>query len=303
MSTTEPLSPPAIHLNEDIANAVNGAVTRGVPITVAYVDHEGHAQLSLRGTVQVHTDDQLALWARSQGLPAAIGANPHVALLYQDVANSTFYQFKGRAHVDSDATVRDAVFDRSPQRERAQDPERAGTAIIIEVDSVRGRGPSGIVQMARSTRTEIPARSPLGAAAARDGVVMTQMLIVADVERSMRFYRDVLGATVVREQAPAMLRFHNGWLVLNTGGGPTPDKPNVTVAPPDDPNRVSAFLNIRVADLDTVYREWTARGAAFITEPLDNHGAERRCYLSDPDGYLIEVGQTTTAASTSAGSA
>ena len=122
--------------------------------------------------------------------------------------------------------------------------------------------------------------------------MLTQMLIVADVERSVRFYRDVLGAEVLRDDAPAMLRFHNGWIVINTGGGPTPDKPEVTVQPPQDPNRLSGFLNIRVKDIDAVYRDWTARGAEFITGPLNNHGAELRCYLRDPDGYLIEVGQT-----------
>jgi catechol 2,3-dioxygenase-like lactoylglutathione lyase family enzyme len=138
-------------------------------------------------------------------------------------------------------------------------------------------------------------RSPLGQAAEEQGVVLTQMLIVADIERSVRFYRDVLGATVVREQAPAMLRFHNGWLVINVGGGPTPDKPDVTLAPPQDVSTVSAFLNIRVADIVAVHRDWSARGAQFLTEPLDNHGAELRCYLRDPDGYLIEVGQTLPA--------
>ena len=135
-------------------------------------------------------------------------------------------------------------------------------------------------------------RSPLRQAADEQGIVLTQMLIVADSERSVRFYRDVLGATVVRDQAPAMLRFYNGWIVINTGGGPTPDKPDVTLEPPHDPSLVSAFLNVRVSDIAAVYRDWSSRGAQFITEPLDNHGAELRCYLRDPDGYLIEVGQT-----------
>lgn len=135
-------------------------------------------------------------------------------------------------------------------------------------------------------------RGPLGQAAQEQGIVLTQMLIVADIERSVRFYRDVLGATVMRGQAPAMLRFYNGWIVINTGGGPTPDKLEVTLEPPRDPSIVSGFLNIRVSDIAAVYRDWSARGAQFITEPLDNHGAELRCYLRDPDGYLIEVGQT-----------
>jgi hypothetical protein len=38
--------------------------------------------------------------------------------------------------------------------------------------------------------------------------------------------------------------------------------------------------------------EWKAKGAEFVTPPIDR-GAEIRCYLRDPDGYLIEVGQST----------
>jgi catechol 2,3-dioxygenase-like lactoylglutathione lyase family enzyme len=194
--------------------------------------------------------------------------------------------------VDTDPVVRNRVFDNSPESEQAQDADRSGEAIVVAVDAVLGRGPNGVVRMIRPPGAEASSRSPLAAAVSREGTVMTQMLIVADVQRSVRFYRDVLGAGVEREEAPAMLRFYNGWLVLNVGGGPTPDKPDVTVGPPEDTKRVSAFLNIRVADIDAVYRDWTARGARFVTEPLDNHGVELRCYVRDPDGYLIEVGQT-----------
>jgi catechol 2,3-dioxygenase-like lactoylglutathione lyase family enzyme len=88
------------------------------------------------------------------------------------------------------------------------------------------------------------------------------------------------------------LRFENSWLILNVGGGPTDDKPNVTVEPPRDPSRTSAFLNLRVADIQQVYEEWSARGAEFLTPPIDR-GAEIRCYIRDPDGHLIEVGQST----------
>ena len=89
------------------------------------------------------------------------------------------------------------------------------------------------------------------------------MLIVADVKRSVNFYRDVLGATVLREHSPAMLRFHNGWLVINTGGGPTPDKPQVTMTPPENLDRVWTLMNVRVADIATAYREWSARSFGY----------------------------------------
>jgi len=76
------------------------------------------------------------------------------------------------------------------------------------------------------------------------------------------------------------------------GGGPTDDKPAVTLETPPDPDRVSSFLNVRVKDIAAVYAEWSARGAQFLTPPKQ-HAYEIRCYIRDPDGHLIEVGQTT----------
>ena len=89
-----------------------------------------------------------------------------------------------------------------------------------------------------------------------------------------------------------ILSWHVGltWIVLYLGGGPTDDKPDVTLAPPENPNKVSSFLNIRVADIQKCYREWSERGAEFLTEVKD-HEREFRCYMKDPDGYIIEVRQ------------
>ncbi|OEV29030.1 glyoxalase [Streptomyces nanshensis] len=124
------------------------------------------------------------------------------------------------------------------------------------------------------------------------GILLTHFLTVRDVARSRAFYSDVLGGTVVLEENPCIVRLANGWLIMNPGGGPTPDKPGVTLRPPEDPDTVSAFLNIRVADIQECYREWSARGAEFLTPPIDRK-AELRCYVRDPDGHLIEVGQAT----------
>jgi lactoylglutathione lyase len=123
--------------------------------------------------------------------------------------------------------------------------------------------------------------------------VVTVTIIVADIARSVGFYRDVLGATVLREGEPTFLRFGNVWLTINLGGGPpTDDKPEVTVTVPKDLNVLSSFLNLRVKDIARCYELWRSRGAKFITEPK-KHATEYRCYMRDPDGYLIEVGQTT----------
>lgn len=125
--------------------------------------------------------------------------------------------------------------------------------------------------------------------------VVTNTLIVRDIRRSVAFYRDVLGATVLREGEPTFLRLGNIWLIINVGGGPTDDKPEVLAAPPPDPNVLSIFLNLRVTDIRRYYDLWSSRGAKFITEPKV-HLRELRCYMRDPDGYLIEVGQTTMTA-------
>ena len=134
------------------------------------------------------------------------------------------------------------------------------------------------------TDTEFPAP--------HSGFVLTHFLVVSDQDRSRDFYRKVFGATVVLERDPVILKVANCWLILNVGGGPTDDKPTVTLAPPTDPDRTSAFLNIKVADIAAAYAEWSANGAEFLTEPKD-HGREIRAFIRDPDGHLIEVGQTT----------
>jgi catechol 2,3-dioxygenase-like lactoylglutathione lyase family enzyme len=122
--------------------------------------------------------------------------------------------------------------------------------------------------------------------------VVTATLIVADIARSVRFYRDVLGAVVLREGEPTFLRLGNLWLTINVGGGPTDDKPDVIATPPKAPNDLSLFLNMRVSDINRVYELWRSRGATFMTDPKV-HTSEVRCYMRDPDGYLIEVGQST----------
>jgi predicted enzyme related to lactoylglutathione lyase len=123
-------------------------------------------------------------------------------------------------------------------------------------------------------------------------LVLTHFIVSDDVERSRRFYTDVLGGTVARSGEPTYVALSNSWIIINVGGGPTDDKPTVTLETPRDPDRVSSFLNIRVKDIEAVYAEWSARGAQFLTPPK-HHQYEIRCYIRDPDGYLIEVGQTT----------
>jgi catechol 2,3-dioxygenase-like lactoylglutathione lyase family enzyme len=124
------------------------------------------------------------------------------------------------------------------------------------------------------------------------GMAVTVLRVVSDMPRAVAFYRDVLGAELYREYGgtSAVFSFAGSWLLLVTGGEPTADKPTVTFAPPDDPDRVSTELTIRVPDCRAAYETLRARGAEFLTPPYD-WGAEIRCFFRDPDGHLLEISE------------
>jgi catechol 2,3-dioxygenase-like lactoylglutathione lyase family enzyme len=144
---------------------------------------------------------------------------------------------------------------------------------------------TGVMTEGDDTMADLPIPS--------EGIVLTHFIVAEDVDRSRRFYSDVLGGETVMEGEPSIVQLANSWIIINVGGGPTIDKPDVILETPQEPTRASGFLNIRVADIQAVYDEWRSRGATFITEP-QHLGSEIRCYMRDPDGHLIEVGQTTS---------
>jgi catechol 2,3-dioxygenase-like lactoylglutathione lyase family enzyme len=129
----------------------------------------------------------------------------------------------------------------------------------------------------------------------REGLTVTHFITVADIDRSADFYEKVFGGRVLSrgdsKGASGHIQIANTWLIVNVGGGPTPDKPTVTLSVPD-PNHLNSFMNFRVADIQACYVLWKSRGAEFITPPIPKYG-EIRCYIRDPDGYIIEVGQST----------
>lgn len=126
-----------------------------------------------------------------------------------------------------------------------------------------------------------------------DGVQLTHILVVKDMDPARSFYRDVLGATVYREYggSSCVLQFQGSWLLLVTGGGPTEDKPDVSFVPPTDSKAVSHSMTIRVPDCQQAYNILVSRGAVFFTPPHD-WGGEIRCFFRDPDGHLLEISQS-----------
>src|ERR1700679_2870929 len=129
-----------------------------------------------------------------------------------------------------------------------------------------------------------------------EGFTVTHFITVADIDRSADFYEKIFGARILSmgdsKGASGHFQIANTWLIVNVGGGPTPDKPTVTLSVPPDPNHINSFMNIRAVDIQACYELWKSRGAKFITEPIPK-AREIRCYIRDPDGYIIEVGRST----------
>jgi catechol 2,3-dioxygenase-like lactoylglutathione lyase family enzyme len=123
---------------------------------------------------------------------------------------------------------------------------------------------------------------------------LTTLLVVADLSRSVAFYRDVMGARLYGEYGgtSAVFEIAGAWILIVTGGEPTPDKPTISFVPPADRDHVDHEIIFRVDDCQGAYDELSGRGATFLTPPLDR-GGEIRCFLRDPDGHLIELSQRT----------
>ena len=125
-----------------------------------------------------------------------------------------------------------------------------------------------------------------------EGMELTHILVVSDIKVSRIFYEDLLGSEVINEYGgtSCVLKFQGAWLLLVTGGGPTEDKPEVTFEPPENLNRVSHSITIRVPDCNEAYETLKSRGVTFLTPPK-NWAAEIRCFFRDPDGHLLEISQ------------
>src|ERR1700682_3780681 len=152
-----------------------------------------------------------------------------------------------------------------------------------------------VVHEMESSMTQVQVEHKTYQMPPQDGITVAHFITVADIERSARFYETVFGGRILsrgdKSGAPGYIQIANTWLIVNVGGGPTPDKPSVTLSVPANPDKVNSFMNIRVADIHACYELWRSRGAEFITEQKTKYG-ETRCLIRDPDGYIIEVGQS-----------
>jgi hypothetical protein len=142
--------PNQLDLTGEIAEAVDGAALRGHTLALGYLDDDGYPAVSFRGSTQVHGPRQLAIWARKadEGFAKAIAERPQVSLVYYggpDGPGAMFVSFRGRARVEPSAN--EEVYSGMIEGEQGQDPDRAGVAVIIDVESAQGVGKEGPFQM------------------------------------------------------------------------------------------------------------------------------------------------------------
>jgi predicted pyridoxine 5'-phosphate oxidase superfamily flavin-nucleotide-binding protein len=141
-----------IKLGDDIREAVNGALANGTPVVLAYVDENGQPNLSFRGSTQVYSDNQLAVWVRNPegGLQRALKNNNRLTLLYRNPATRMTLNFQGRGHLESSDDIRKKVYESAPESEQKADAERKGYALIVDLDRVTGAGAGGRISMTRA---------------------------------------------------------------------------------------------------------------------------------------------------------
>lgn len=131
-----------------LKEAINGNLLDKHPMVLAYVGEDGQPVQSFRGSTQVLSDDELAMWVRNaQGaFIRAIGPRPRISLLYRNEEKRSTYTLQGRARVVHDVAVRQRVFEASAPAERAHDFAMLGVAVVIDLDRVEGWagvGPQG----------------------------------------------------------------------------------------------------------------------------------------------------------------
>ena len=131
-----------IQLTDDVKTAINNARADGFPILVASVDASGQPSMSIRGSLQTLTDSSLGIWIRNAdgGILKSIAVNPHIALWYRNTTTNTAFLMHGEAKRVDDDAVKQQVYDASPEGERNMDPERKGTAMVIDLIRVIQRG-------------------------------------------------------------------------------------------------------------------------------------------------------------------
>lgn len=139
-----------IELPDSIKRDIDNAFAEGHPVVVCGVTPEGEPTVSFRGTAQAFGDNAVAFWVRrsdDSALLHAIETHPVVVLIYSNMAKGRHYQLRGTARRATDDASRNQIYEASHVFEQRQDPDRTGTAVVVDLTSVRGRGEDGRVNL------------------------------------------------------------------------------------------------------------------------------------------------------------
>ncbi|MEI6301216.1 MAG: pyridoxamine 5'-phosphate oxidase family protein [Betaproteobacteria bacterium] len=152
-----PVPATPIKITAEIREMVKNAQTDGFPMAVAHVDPSGQPIISFRGSTQVFSDTQLAIWVRNSdgNFLNSVKANPKLALMYRNGKTRALYQFQGRARISTDEAAREQIFSNMNQSERNHDYARTGIALIIDLERIEGwagMSPDGQVGKVRMLR-------------------------------------------------------------------------------------------------------------------------------------------------------
>jgi pyridoxine/pyridoxamine 5'-phosphate oxidase len=146
----------SVVLDDELKEIINGALASGGAMVVASVDPQGRPRLTFRGSLQAFSGDQVGFWARDPegSTMKNLAGNPHVAMIMRNPQTRQLLQLAGRARV-ADGEARERVYANAPEIEQRADPERKGTAVIVDLDRVEGfvgLGPTGERRFVRMSR-------------------------------------------------------------------------------------------------------------------------------------------------------
>jgi hypothetical protein len=144
-----PPATPSTEIPLIVRGAINGALANGTPLCVAYVNEKGEPVQSLRGSVMVWGDNQLAAWLRNEdgGLASSLAKNPNVSMLYRDSKLRSTITVKGLGHIEQDEAIKQKVWEMSPEVEQMHTPQRQGACLIIDIKEIRGSTTQGAVNV------------------------------------------------------------------------------------------------------------------------------------------------------------
>jgi len=126
-------------------------------------------------------------------------------------------------------------------------------------------------------------------------LLVSRFTVVRDYAKSRDFYLSLGGEAVVDVESMKFgcFSFANTWVGLCGAGGPTDDKPGISLAPCEpDEKKFASWLVVRTPDVTKKHAELKAKGVEFLTDPIKlSNGVEERCYMKDPNGNIVELGQ------------